>query len=205
MPSQSASAAFIQLSAQSPTLMPGQTDVITVTFYNYDFNGGPTDPSPAFNLLSGSLAVSYDKTRFTVSNVVAGNLNGLAEGFLFVPNSTTTSGEITSSFAAGAGNPIAAGGVGTLETFTLTALSNPGAGPINLQQSFGVTDTELDDDQGNVVPLSPAPGDARLNTVVTIVGAVPEPASIVLMGLGGGLITLATRFRKKTRGASQSR
>jgi hypothetical protein len=202
MPSQSASAAFIQLSAQTPTVMPGQTDVITVTFYNYDFTAGPSDPSPAFNLYGGGLAISYDKTRFTVSNVVAGNLNGLAEGFLFVPNATT-SGEVTSSFAS-SGTPIAAGQVGTLETFTLTALSTPGAGAINLQQSFSATNTELDNDTG-VVTLSPAPGDARLNTSVTVIGPVPEPSSLVLMGLGGGLITLATRFRKKMRKASRSR
>ena len=208
MPARTSSASMLQIIPQTATLAPGQSTTVSVLFTS----------SVAFTLQSTDLAIAYDSTRFSVSNVQLGTLDpGPANGnpgfsqSVGMPSSGIPGiGELTTSaffVASGTtiGNPITPGQSGTLETFTLTALANAPAGgatgDINLQMQFGNTFTAVDADaNGNDIVLSPPPTngyDPGVDATITVGATVPEPSSILLMGLGGGFVTVTTLFRKR--------
>jgi hypothetical protein len=194
MPGQSASASFLSITPSTSTLQPGQSETISVQLTT----------TISVLLAATDLAVSFDSTRFSVSNIQLGTLDSAASGFsgTFVQ---PVAGEVTSSISTGTlGNQLNAGTVGTLETFTLTALSTApaGNGQIIIQQSYGLTNTAVyDGNTGLAIALTPAPTNSYNNAIdgiVTVGSVVPEPSSLVLMGLGG-LITATTLLRKKAR------
>jgi hypothetical protein len=196
MPGRSASAAMLSITPLTSTLQPGQSETISVTY---------TESSTNTQLIAATdLAIAYDSTRFSVSNVGLGTLDSAANGFAGTFN-TNNLGEITSSISTGSlGTQTTVNEVGTLLTFTLTALTTApnGAGTVILQQKSGNTTTDVFDGNTGSIVLVPAPTNT-FNPVIdatVIVGstAVPEPSSLVLMGLGG-LIAGTTMLRKKAR------
>ena len=99
--------------------------------------------------------------------------------------------------------------MGTLLTFTLTALSTVpnGVGEVIIQQNYGNTNTVVyDGNTGSAIVLARRqrmPSNPTVDATVTV-GTIPEPSSLVLMGLDG-LITATTLLRKKARLAGARR
>ena len=197
-PARGASASFLSITSPSPTLSPGQSETVSVQFTSTE----------SFLLQAIDLAIAYDKTRFSVSNVQLGNLDSAATGFSlavgFPASGVAGIGEVTTSaFTGTLGNQINLGTIGTLETFTLTVLPAAPAGVgsiINLQASFGNTFTAVyADANGDAIGLTPPPTngfDPGIDALITVT-PVPEPSSIALLGLGGaGLLGYALRHRR---------
>lgn len=199
-------AGAIALSPSSALIAPGDSITITeqASFSAADVAGG-------FNLGGFSLALFYDASRFTLSNVQLGSLTsaGFAGG---MSANLGVSGQLT--VAATATNPltgisVGAGSVGDLLTFTLTARSDApaGSGDLNIVPTIGIVDTSVvmidpvsfegrTVDLGNsVTPNFDVGVDSRI-TVSSGVSAVPEPSSLVL---GGVAVVCATAARRRVR------
>jgi hypothetical protein len=200
LPARSTSASQLQIIAPIPTLMPGQSETVSVQFTSTE----------NFVLAAANIQISYDNTRFSVSNVQLGSLDtntNTGYDYAITTNPLTSNpgviyaGIDSDQFPAS----IATLQSGTLETFTLTALANAplGGSPNNLallvkETSGAMVPTAVyDENTGNAIVLSPAPGSPSNDATVTIAAAVPEPSSLILMGLGGGVVTLATVLRKR--------
>jgi hypothetical protein len=196
-----ASATMIQLVASSPTLAPGASETISVLLT-------PSGTTASFQLTSADLDIQFDTSRFSISNVQLGSLDPSSATFTL--GSSVNSNVLVSSIYAnnGTGSPVTS--AGTLETFTITALSNAplGGGALQFLASSGNSHTDVyQDNSGNQIVLSPAPVngvyDSNIDTTVTVTNtAVPEPSSLILMGLGGASIVVASRLRKKNKALS---
>ena len=205
LPARSTSASVLQIIAPTPTLLPGQSEIISVQFTS----------TQNFTLASADIEIAYDNTRFSVSNASLGTLDTtMNTGYDYAISNNPISGNPGVLYAeidsAQSQATIAVGQTGSLETFTLTALANApvggAVGDINLlaNASNSVhTATAVYDISGAIVSVTtPTQGsisnglDSSDGTVV-ISPAVPEPSSLILMGVGGGLIALTSRFRKK--------
>ena len=190
-----ASASFLEIVPQSLTLSPGDQVTVSV-FFKSDVS---------FLLQATDLAVSYDSTRFSVSNVQLGSLDGAASGFSqtvgFPASGIPGIGEVTTSASTNTlGNQINPGDSGTLETFTLTVLATApaGGGQIIIQEQFGNTHTSVEADaNGRDIILVPPPTNSYNPTIDSTITVVPEPSSLVLIGLGGGLVAFNARLRKR--------
>jgi hypothetical protein len=203
LPAQSTSASMLTIITPSPTLMPGQSETISVQF---TYTG-----TQSLLLGSANIEISYDNTRFSVSNIQLGSLdpNSPPTGDYNINENMnyTTSGLIYAGIDSDQyQTTITTGTTGTLETFTLTALASAplggNLGDINLLRNGATTITNVTDQNNGPIVLTPAPTngyDAGVDGTVVVGAAVPEPSSLILMGLGGGLVVLTSRFRKKTR------
>ncbi|NQV25187.1 MAG: VCBS repeat-containing protein [Rhodopirellula sp.] len=143
--------------------------------------------------ISGTdIALSYDATKFLISNVTLGNL---LPGFSQVPN-TSTAGTLfyTASSATGTSN-LAQGTIGTLFTvdFTVLAGATPGESAINLRASSGGTFTAVFDNDLEELVLSPAPtnGDADLVDGLFIIAGGDVNEAPTAVSLQNTVTTLA--------------
>jgi hypothetical protein len=146
--------------------------------------------------------------RFSVSNVQPGTLDPTSSNYTLTTSTSANSASTnvlisTIDLNSLNGTAIASGGSGTLETFTLTALNSApsGGGAIQFLASSGNSHLSVyGDSNGNQLVLSPAPVNGQYNATIdtTVTVAVPEPSSLVLMGLAGASIILS-RFRKKVQ------
>ena len=185
-------ASFISITPPSSTLAPGASETISVAFTS----------TQDFTLQSTSFALVFDTTRFSanVASFRPGNLISGSSSFTLDPFGHIWGG---STLPAG-GNPLTAGQFGTLMTFTLTALANApaGSGQINLLASFNIGTNITTGINGGAITLSPAPTDGfdpAIDATVTVTaGAVPEPSSLALCGLGG-LAALGYASRRRGR------
>jgi hypothetical protein len=198
LPARSASASLLQIIAPTPTLLPGQSETVSVQFTS----------TVNFSLGSADIEIAYDNTRFSVSNVALGTLDP-GPGYSITPNGNLGSNPGVVYAEIDASTPLASittGQVGTLETFTLTALANAPAGgatgDLNLlanQTSGPGVSTAVYDSNFNAIVLTPAPTNGYDVGVDTTVAVVPEPSSLILVGLGGASIAVTSRLRKKAR------
>lgn len=196
LPARSSSASLLEIVPSSPTLLPGASETVSVVL----------TATQNFPLTAADIEIAFDSARFAVSNVVLGSLD-TGNGFDIVTG--INNGMVQSSITTNtAGNSITSGQTGTIETFTLTALANAplggNLGNINLLASIGRvrTDVFTDPTTSGAIVLSPAPTngyDAGVDGTVLVGSAVPEPSSVILMGLGGGLVTLTSLLRKRAR------
>ena len=137
-------------------------------------------------LQEADIAIAYDNTRFAVSNVQPGTLNSgfsLTVGF-------PASGEVTAKAVSSTPPNLTPGTVGTIETFTLTALANAplggSTGDLNLQASFGNTITAVYGDAfGDPIALTPSPSNGFDSIIDGTATVVPEPSFSLVLMLGG--------------------
>jgi hypothetical protein len=202
MPARGSSASMIDIVPLGPTfLLPGGSETISVRFTSSFL-------IQCSQATAADIDIAYDSTRFMATNVQLGTLDR-GNGFSIITGPTNAGHVVSSISATSAGNSVPAGGSGTLETFTLAVLAAapPGGafGDINLPTTSGNSRTDVftDPNSGANLTLTPAPTngfDPTLDGTEMVVNtAVPDPSFFILMGLGGGLVTLTTLLRKKAR------
>jgi hypothetical protein len=204
-----------------PTTLLTSTPAITATV-TFTGTGSATYSNFAFDITGGSAgdgtdrsALSFKPTSGTVSSsasgsgVVSGTIIGVPFSFPF-----TASGTGSGSFASAASAPLQPGdavdltAIGTTETLTIPVLTASYITSVSLTTDFDAPGLPGEIAsllapflqgvlEGNAAELGAPSFSGPLvatRTVPEVVAAVPEPASLVLFGLGlAGLASIARR------------
>jgi hypothetical protein len=149
-----------------------------------------TDSNPA-SFLSVDIALDYDSSLFTISNIRSGSLT---TGFSILSFSPAP-GELNATQSTVSDVTLGANSVASVLLFDLTAgASAPdGTSIVNLLAERGNFVTQIDE---GATPLNPPPTNGNTDSVdglITIRGTVPEPASIALFSVGGALMVRSGR------------
>jgi hypothetical protein len=212
VPCRFCSADVLTLSASSPTVIPGGSVTVSekVTF---DANDAALIGA-GYNLGGFDIAMFYDSSRFTVSNVTLGPL---VSGDFSGSFNTATAGQLTGSASSNSvGVPVTVGETDTLVTFVLTANNSApaGNGILNLVPSIGLTQTDIVflnpntfATQNGTQTLPVTNGfDPGVDTTVTVVSnqSIPEPSPLVLSSV---IVTVffAVIARRRFRGRFANR
>jgi hypothetical protein len=152
------------------------------------------DTSTTLNILGIDLFIDFDPSLITVSNVRAGAFTTSFTAALFLFDNAT--GQISATQSTATGKDLLANATAQVLLFDVTATSalTPGLStPINILANRGANSITAINEDANL--LRPAPTNASNDPGDGLITAVPEPSSVVLMGIGGLVLAYGARRR----------